>query len=115
MSTTNRETKEIKIGEHTVVVNTYLTGREVRDIENALIDKLEMKQTPSGQEISGIKGSVLKEREDNQIKAVVVSMDGSADNLLNRLLDLPAGQYDEVMVYVKTLTEKKEVATNSKR
>lgn len=107
----NRETKTLDIGNHKIVVNTYLTGREVRDIDSALMDKLEIRQVGKSQEISGLKGSMLKEQEDMQIKAVVVSIDGSSDNIVDRLIDLPHEQYQQVMQHIKIVVGKKEVPT----
>jgi hypothetical protein len=113
MSEQTRETKEIKVGSHVVVVHTYVTGRELRAIEGAMMDKLEMSQEGDQQKISGFKGSMLAERQDMQIKAVVVSVDGKTENVVDAVLDLPAKESEEVLDYVKELTEpKKEDAGN---
>lgn len=113
MSENTRETKELTIGKHTVVVHTYVTGRELRQIEGAMMDKLEMSQKDGSQEIKGFKGSMLAERQDMQIKAVVVSVDGQSDNVVDAVLDLPATESEQIMDYVKELTEpKKEEADN---
>lgn len=113
MSEIQRETKEIKIGNHTLVVNTFVTGRELRNIESSMLDKLEMKQKGTEQEITGFRGSMLKERQDAQIKAVVVSLDGSSDNVVDRILDLSAPEYQEVVEYVTSITEPKKEQTDS--
>jgi hypothetical protein len=113
MSDTQRETKQITVGSHTITVNTFVTGRELRDIESAMLDKLEMKQTGGAQEISGFRGSMLKEREDAQIKAVIVDLDGTAEDLVNRVLNLPAPEYREVMAYVSEITEPKKEQTGN--
>lgn len=108
-----RETKVLEIGSHEVVVHTYVTGRELRNIESAMLDKLEMSQKGKEQEITGFKGSMLADRQDMQIKAVVVSVDGKTENIVDLVLDLPAQESEQIMDYVKELTEeKKEEADN---
>ncbi len=113
MSENTRETKELQIGTHTVIVNTYVTGREMRNIESAMMDKLEMSQKDGTPEITGFKGSMLSDRQDMQIKAVVVSVDGASENIIDAVLNLPATESEQIMDYVKELTEpKKEQADN---
>lgn len=108
-----RETKELTVGSHKIVVNTYVTGRELRNIESSMMDKLEMSQKDGSQEITGFKGSMLADRQDMQIKAVVVSIDGKNDKIVDAILDLPAEESEQVMDYVKEITEpKKEEAAN---
>jgi len=108
-----RQTKILTVGEHQVEVNTFITGRELREIESAMMDKLEMKQKGGEQEISGFRGSMLVDRENAQIKAVVVSIDGTKENIIERVLDLPASEYKQVMAYVSEVAEpKKEQPSN---
>lgn len=108
-----RETREISVGGHVIVLNTYITGRESRAIEQSMYDKLHLSQRNGEQEISGIKGSVIIEREDAQIKAVVVSIDGNSENIVERLLDFASEHYDEVLTEVRAVVEKKNQQTNS--
>ena len=116
MNNEQRETKEIKVGEHTLVVNTYLTGREARTIEGVMMDKLEMSQsTKDGDEkgetmITGFKGSILSDRQDLQVKAVIVSFDGKTENILDTILDLPRDDSEEVMKIVSEIAEPKKKA-----
>lgn len=114
METTIRETKEVKVGENILIVNTYITGREARDIEGAMIDKLDMSQSATnGMEITGFKGSQLKERQDLQTKAVVVSINGKTENIVDTILDLPSEMSEEIMEVVRNIAEpKKEAVSN---
>ncbi len=108
-----REKKELVIGNHKVVVHTYVTGRELRDIESAMMNKLEMSQKDGSQEIVGFKGSMLADRQDRQIKAVVVSVDGKSEKIIDLVLELPAVESEQILDYVKEITEpKKEEAGN---
>lgn len=113
MSDTPRETKQITVGQHTLTVNSYVTGRELREIEAFMMDKLEMKQTGKEPEITGFRGSMVLERQERQIKVVVIDLDGNAENLVDRILDLPSHEYREIMAYVSEITEPKKEPTDS--
>lgn len=105
----NRETHEVNIGGHIIVVNDYITGREARDIESTIYDKIEMSQsTQRGTEITGFKGSILKEKQDMQIRAVVVSIDGKTEGILDAILDLPYKESDEIIRVVLSIAEPKK-------
>jgi len=104
-----KETKQITVGAHSVELRTYLTGRESRDIQSAMLNNLEMKQKDGASEISGFKGEMLSLQQDKQITTVVVSMDDSKENILNRILDLPLEEYNVI------IKEVEEVATGKKQ
>jgi len=118
MNNEQRETKEIKVGEHALIVNTYLTGREARSIESLMMDKLEMSQsTKDGEEkgetmITGFKGSLLSDRQDFQVKAVIVSFNGKTENILDTILDLPRNDSEEIMKIVSEIAEPKKKAND---
>jgi len=109
---TTRETRVIKVGSHEIVCKSYLTGREVREIENQMLNQLEMNQKNGQPEISGFKASMMRQQEDQYLTSVVVSLDGNAEDILNRLLDLPGPTYKLVVETVKEIVEKKEVAAS---
>lgn len=112
MSNENRETKEINVGGHVIVYKTYLTGREEREIQNQMLNQLELNQKSGEPEITGFKGAMLREQQDKYILNVVVSIDGSSENILDRLLDLPSTQFNKVMEVVQEIAEKKETAAS---
>ena len=114
MSNEQRETKEIKVGNHVLIVNTYITGREARNIEGAIIDQLEISQSAGeGQKVEGLKGAQLKDRQDMQIKSVVVSVNGKNENVVDLVLDLPSDDSEKIMELVIEIAEpKKETASN---
>lgn len=108
-----RETKTLEIGGHKVVVNTYVTGREMRRIEQVLLDKLEMKQKGGENEVSGFKGAMMADRQDMKITAVVVSVDEKTDKIVDQVLDLPSDLAEEIMAYVDELTEPKKTEADT--
>lgn len=106
-----RETKTITAGGNTLKVVTYLTGREMRDIQSAMLSKLEMKQKGEEMEMSGFNGAMVHGQEDQQILAVVKEVNGSTEDILAKVLDMRAEDYYTVLDYVKSIAEKKEPAS----
>lgn len=120
MSQSNdRETKTLvlkdanaEIGKHAVVVKTYLTGRELREIDAASVSSLNL---TSGEKVERTKltESFYTMRQDKQIEAVVVSVDGETENIVDRVLDLPGSVSLTVIDHVLSVAEpKKEVPDN---
>jgi hypothetical protein len=107
MDNQQRETKELIVGNHKLVVVTYITGRELRAIENAVVDKFQVKQKGTEQELVGSKSEAMNSREDELIRQVVRSFDGVAEGVVDLVLDLPAPELFEVTGYVYSLTQKK--------
>jgi len=107
-----RETKEVTIGAHTFTLHTYITGRESRLVQTEMINNLEMKQANGSPEISGFKGELIALQEDRLISAIVTVMDGSSENIIDRILDLPTDEYDAILKEVRTVAEGKKQASN---
>lgn len=83
-------TRELEIDGHRVVIRDYLTARQARPIEEASVTEGNIK--PGG----GLSPQGLLAVQDKSIEAVVVSLDGSEENILERLLDLPQLTYNKV-------------------
>lgn len=104
-----RETKEITTPSgHKVVLNSYITGREKRAITNVFLEKAEMTMVGNTPNISGIKGDVANLAEDKTIEIMVVSVDGSTDGILDKVLNLPAKDYDFIVSAINEMTGKKK-------
>lgn len=100
-----RETKTIETpGGRKIVLNTYITGREARDIQNVYLEKMTLKQTAQGQEMAGLKGTATGEAENKAIEVVVVSMDDNNKDLVNRILDLKVSEYDFIKEEIGKVT-----------
>ncbi len=111
-----RETTTFKAGEHDIEAYTFVTGRDLRNIEQTTLDSLQVKSDEKGVgDISGFSGEMLAKREDLQIKCVIVKVDGETEKeidgkkmtIVDLVLDLEATDYGVVMEYVRDLTEKK--------
>jgi hydroxymethylpyrimidine/phosphomethylpyrimidine kinase len=99
------------VGSHTLQVVTYLTGRELREIQSAMMEHIEMKTKGEDTEMSGFKVGMLALKEDKQIDLVVKKFDDKTDGIKDAVLDLPREEYKTVMDYIKELTEGKEPAS----
>lgn len=83
-------TKELEVDGHKIVIREYLTARQARPIEESSVAEGNTK--PGG----GLTSKGLLAVQDKSIEAVVVSLDGSEENILERLLDLPQLTYNKV-------------------
>ena len=96
-----RETKQFTTpGGRAVVLRAYLTGREANEIRNAMFGamKLNMEDAQSGKvNVSDVPGTFLAEQERKALGFLVVSVDGDAADPVEKLLDLPAGEYEAVV------------------
>jgi hypothetical protein len=98
-----RKTREITTpGGHTVSVKEYLTAREVNAVLAELFKSQEVSADDKNPRVSLLIGI---QRNVKLVEAAVVSLDGSADNLSDRLQDLPASEYSAILNEVKGLAE----------
>lgn len=91
-------------------LKTYLTGREKRALRGIFLKDVEVStDAASGKPTtSGIKGTAIEEGENFIINTIVVELNGSAENILERVLDLPATDYDALLAQLNSITEDKE-------
>jgi hypothetical protein len=93
-----RETKEITTPQgHKAVVKTYLTGREVDAILGDLFKDKEASEKPT------IPMSLGIQRNNKLIEAAVISLDGSDENIFERVQDLPAAEKVFILQQVQEL------------
>lgn len=106
----SRETKQIEIGVHKLTINTYITGRELREINAPMANALQFKQNGNDPEISGITSAVLEQRENAKIAAVVVQFDEHTEKsaILNAILDLEASLCNQVAEIINGIVEPKK-------
>ena len=89
-----RSTKEFTTpGGHIIVIYDYITGGEVQEIA---------RKAPKDAAAS----SAAQIDASNEALIILIrSLDGSADNLLPRLLDLPLADYQAISAEVQALIE----------
>jgi len=98
-----REKKTVKIGSHDLVLNAYVTGREANELKRVLFGSVNVAVEGDTTKASNISGAVLVQQEEKAIEMLVVSLDGSAENVLARVLDLPEAEYAQVVEAVNAI------------
>jgi hypothetical protein len=73
-----------------VVIKSWLTAGERRKVQEVMIGTETVTSTPE------LKGDALFKAQDKLVEVAVASYDGSAENILARLLDQKADEYDFV-------------------
>ena len=94
----DRETKEITTsGGHKIVLKTYLTAGESRTVNAAIFEGAKFRfEDGTARMEEGISGMVMNSMQDALILSLVVSLNGTADNLVERCLDLPERDFEEL-------------------
>src|SRR5882724_8196981 len=99
----DRPTHEFKTpGAHVVVVKDYLTAREVHAVLNELFKSQEVSADDKSPKLSMLVGI---QRNIKLVEAAVLSLDGSTDNLGDRLQDLQSTDYTAILTEVKGLAD----------
>jgi len=81
-----RETKEIITpNNHKVVLKTYITGREEREIRNVYLENIDV--TGNGA-VKDIKADLVGKAENKAIELIVISVDGNKEKVVDLVLDL---------------------------
>jgi hypothetical protein len=90
-----RETKELTTpGGHKAIIKTYLTAREANEIKEVFNKAISM-HLENGQIVSdAIPATVLSEQEKKVLALLLVSLDGDANNIYERLLDFKQEDYE---------------------
>lgn len=113
VATNVRETKEVTVAGHKLVVLTYMTGRELRETQRVLLEKLELTQGNTGKtEVTGLKGDMMMLQQNKYVEIIVKSFDGKTERIVDDILDLPAKDSVAIMDYVTAIAEGKEIASN---
>lgn len=113
MNTNERPTKEIKtpIQGVAVIIKEWITGREQEYIQQPIIDAASVKAGFGGgqgtAEIADFKTSAITDSSHRAIESVVVSVSGSAERIIDAVLDLHKEDYEFVMDAVNEILKKK--------
>jgi len=95
-----RETKVIKTENHQVEIKTYLTAGERREIRNVYLKGLKLNIEGVVPKISEFPPELITEAENKVIETVIVSIDGSKENILQRFLEFKIPEYEQVMAEI---------------
>jgi len=110
MDKSTRPTKQIETpNKFTVVVKTYATAREFEMIQQCYMAGASMKLVGKTPQIDNFDPKSDFEAQKKTIEMLVVSINGSTDNLVNVMLDdMPKEDYDVIMGELNELSGKKK-------
>jgi len=102
-----RETKTITTpGGRTIVLRSYLTGREENELKSLLYADLKMSATDvqAGKvSVTDIPASFIVKQEEKAVELLAVSVDGSTENAAHKVLELPSAEYDFVVQEINAI------------
>ena len=101
---TTRETKTVTTpGGAVIELKTYITGREQRQLTGIFM-KDGLNIDIETQKITGIKSGVADLHQDEAFKIVVVSVNGSKENIIDTILDMRAEEYEFIVKEINKVT-----------
>jgi len=112
-----RDTLTIKTPKqgHSIVIKTYLTGREKRKVLSVFTKEMKIELVGGQPKPEGMNASLVENYENSAINETVISIDGNIDDLINRILDMPSEDYEFTLkeiykvVNVSAFEEKKTI------
>lgn len=103
----NRETLKFKtpIGNKEIEIKAWLTGQEQRTIRNPFFENASFGIT--GIEKFQFSSELINKAQDLAFEIVVVSIDGTKDNIIQRILDMRAEDFDFIVKKINEITSGK--------
>ncbi|MEP2085072.1 MAG: hypothetical protein ABJP87_04380 [Bauldia litoralis] len=98
----------LKTDNHEFAVKSYATAREANTIQQSYLVGTKIEVIGEQPKISEFNPGVQFEVQQEMIRQMVVSMDGSAENILERCLDLPSDEFDSMIAQLDDLIAKKK-------
>ncbi len=80
-----------------VTIRSYLTGRQQREIDDIALSATTFDSETNKPKMTGLDAEIIRKIEDKTLEVMVVAVDGKEDNILDRVLDLPALDYSFVI------------------
>lgn len=100
----------MQVGEHTLVIKTYATGREANEIEQVLLSGAKVNMIGGAMAVESFSPSIQQDANRKAVELLVVSLDGDANSVLERVLDLPNALYLEVIEALNEALGKKKAS-----
>lgn len=111
MTIPNRETKEFKTtGGNVIVYKSYITGRESNEIQKILLKdmKIEVGEAKLSPFVGAVSAANITELNNKTIELLVTLLNGTAENILDRILDLPNTEYAEISAKLNEISGDKK-------
>lgn len=112
-----RETKQITTPSgHVCTLYSYITAREQREIDNISLSAIDVVQDATGAiKQQKIDPTTIRQTEDALLKALVVELDGSTEDIIDRLLDLRSIDYAEILKVADAIATGKDFEERKKK
>lgn len=104
----DRETTTLEIGDHKFVAKTYATARETNTIQSALFKETKVEVQGQTPKITDFSPSAEFEMKLEMARQLIVTMDGSNENIAERCENLPNEVFQELSVELDALISKKK-------
>jgi len=104
---TARETQEIAVDKHLFVVNSYLTAREQNAVQQAYFKGTKVEIAGGEPRISEFNPGVQFDVRLEMIRQMVVTMDGTAEDIAGRCERLPNDTFEALCVQLDEIASKK--------
>lgn len=116
----DRETVEFKTksGANAVKLHTYLTRRERRAIKNCLFGGKEIAVDGKNEVKASVSMELTDVAEDKTFELMIVELNGSKENIVERMVELPDNEAGEIKDKIDALTnvddkEKKDAGSKA--
>jgi hypothetical protein len=115
-----RETKTIKTPSGVnVEIKTYITGREVNELEDIIFNEVNLSavagEKKPGANVNFNNASFIRKQIHRTIEIMVVSVNESKEDVLNKILDLKKEDYQFVMQEIDKVTKEDDQSTDIKK
>lgn len=104
----NTKIIETPVDKHKIEIKTWITGGDRRALRNVYLDVSRIEMKGDEPEIKGLTGNIVEQAENKAIEIAVVSIDGSKENILKRILDMHEDDYEIVMQNIEKITKEKK-------
>ena len=111
MTQTTRPTSEIETPSgHRIVFYQYPLGSDMESIEDVFLAKYESTKDEDGKVRSFASGNPVRAAAHRAAELLVVSVDGSSDNVLEAIRGMKVADYDFAMAHVDKLAAREKKA-----
>ena len=103
-----RETKVIEtpLEKDKVELKVWITGREKRELRNIFLENVKFNENKP--ESIGNSADIINQAENKAIETVVVSVNEDSKDILNKILEMKAKDYDFVIREINKITKEED-------
>ena len=101
----DRETRSFKTPSgHEIVIKSWLTGREKRDIQNIYLTDVKISSDQTKAPELNLDATKSNLAQDKTFELMVISIDGKTDNIVDTILDMKSEDFDVIVAKLNSIT-----------